>query len=356
MKKFALILALLPVAAMAETDAEMNLLSALYNTRAKCGDISQDLTDLKKMAGISTAVNAAGTAVGIGGVVAGAAKWKADKAVAENMGKKMTHEMIKEKITQQYLSAENQAVLEKFRETSQDIDWDDVEQKFEKYARDYAAMNAGEKKSVLTGIDADIARDQAAIDAAQKKSDTLGNVRTGLFATNTATSVAGAVLSSKTGLNQTLQEKIKTCLDSLNNLQEAQSRVRFEDGENANVELVQKSQNVMDKCGAYSKVDADKLNKMAKGGVITGSVGAATGLAATITSIAGTKNKLSNVDLRSEDAMSDVNKIGATNIASNTLGGVTAATSAAGTVLNAIQIKKVQEVVTISQECEEALQ
>ena len=346
MKKIALIFGLIPFAAMAETDAEIALNGVIDNVRNQCGGISAELESLKKMAGIGTVVNAVGTVAGAGGVVSGVLKAKQDAQVLGGELNLLTLEAVKEKLSGQEKSTANMDALKRFYDKIPNANFEQLKKSIESLATSTNVQN----------IDREEAGVKQKITTAQSKSDTFGNVRTGLFAANTATSAAGAVLSSKTGVDETLDVKIKGCAESMVALQNASTRVRLEDGENANTALLDKSQNILDKCSEYKNVDTESLNKLSKGGIITGSVGAATGLAATVTSIIGTKNKVSDIDLKSENSMDEVNKFATINTASNVLGGVNAATSLTGAVLNATQIKKIKEVVTISENCEEALQ
>ena len=195
------------------------------------------------------------------------------------------------------------------------------------------------------------------ITESQSKSDKMGNLRTGLFATNTATSVAGAVVSSKTILDNATLEKINSCKESIAKLQTASTRMKFEDGDKANINLMQKSQNIVEKCGEYEKYDMSSLIKLSKGATVSGAVGAVTGTVATITSALGTNKKAINIDYNNyAQAQKDEKSLAATNKASNVFGGVTAGTSLAGTVLNVTMIKKIKQLVTIADDCEEALE
>ncbi len=355
MKKIAFILTLLPFSAMAATDAEIELTGAFNKVRMQCRNISAELEPLKKMAGIGTAVNAVGTLAGAGGVASGIAKYEKDKNVATSMGEKYSIEVIKEKLKDKELSPENQAALKRFQDYDTNVNWTEIEAGLNKLSEEFDKQDSQSKDNVLKELDAKEAAAQARIDENQKQSDMYGNIRTGLFATNTATSIAGAIVSSKTGMSGDLKNKIQACVDSLTALEKARTRVRVEDGENANATLMSQAQNILDKCNKYNNVDTSAFNKLAKGATITGALGGVTGAAATATSIAGTTNKLSDIDLKSENAAKEMNKQEGVNVASNILGGVTAVTSLTGTVLNATQIKKIKDVVTIAEECEEAL-
>lgn len=355
MKKISFLFLLLPCYAMAETDAQLHLKDVLGSVRAQCSGISIRLEPLKKMAGIGTAVNAVGTVVGAGGVASGIAKWNKDKDVAGSMGEKWAIDAEIEKLKQKELSPENQEAWKRFSEMASDLDWHKIEIAFDKMADDFDRLDEQTQEKQLKELEAKSAAADKKMKEKQAESDTYGNLRTGLFAANTATSVAGAVVSSKTTIDDTLEGKIKACADSMNMLRDAQTRVRVEDGAASNANLLAQTQNILDKCGEYKYIDTKSLNKLATGATVTNSVGATTGVVATITSAVGTSRKVSDVDLKSENAVAEMDEIGKINVASNVLGGVNAATSLAGTILNATQINKIKEVINISTECEEAL-
>ena len=338
--------------AYAETDAEIELNAALSKARLQCAGISGDLEPLKKMAGISTIVNAAGTAVGAGGVATGVAKWYTDRDIALTM---RDRDYYKQLLANMEGSEANKEALTNWKKnvfTKQD--WSKIEEKLKQEMQEYN-KNEEDQKDAKALAQSNIDADEKRIADQQKKSDILGNVRTGLFATNTATNVAGAVLSSKTGLDKTLEEKINACIISIKQLDAASTRARLEDGDSANYDLIARANNIVNKCKLYENVDSSALNKMAKGGLIAGSVGAATGVAATVTSVIGTNNKISAIDPAQENAGATMRSQNATNVASNVLGGAAAASSLAGTIFNAKQKSKVKEVITISTECEGAL-
>ncbi len=352
MKKLFLFFTLLPISAIAETDTDVIFNKALNSVRTQCSGISDKLEPLKKMAGIGTAVNAIGTASGIGGVASGIAKYNTDKNIAGEMGEKYSIEIMKEKLKAKELSAENQAAFENFRKIAPNINWKQLEQDLNKLSDN---LDEQERQESIKELEKKEAELQNKINKNQAKSDKYGNVRTGLFATNTATNIAGAIVSSKTKVDETLQEKIKACTESINTLRNAMMQYRVESSENTNTDLLSKSEQIVSKCGEYQYIDTESLNKFARGATISGTVGAVTGTAATISSISGTTNKLSNVDLTNENSIQEINKIENTNTASNILGGVTAVTSLTGTILNATQIKKIKQIVSIADKCEEAL-
>ena len=69
--------ALVPVFAHAD---EASLVAALQKTYSACIGIDEALVDLKKMAGINTAITGVGTGLGVGATVVGIVKEKKDQA------------------------------------------------------------------------------------------------------------------------------------------------------------------------------------------------------------------------------------------------------------------------------------
>ena len=344
MKKIALSLLFLPVVAMAESDAEIALNDAIGAARLSCSGISARMENIKKMAGIGTVVNAAGTVAGAGGVAAGYFKMKADaKAMGASWAKSQSDAIIA-KLRGQELSPQNQAALKYAISISPDL---------EKNLERLAAEDDDTKAQKIAIYETQSANAQKTINEQQKKSDTLGNARTGLFAMDTVSNVAGAVVASKTVADDDFIEQINKCVESLSKLSDARTRVKVEDGANANQQQMNLSQNILDKCGEYKSLDLKQLNNLGKGAMIANSVGAATGAVATITSALGTNKKVSTIEAYSQE---DAKKFFKTNHTSNIMGGVTTAASLTGTVLNATQIKTVKKTLEITQACEEVLQ
>lgn len=352
MKKIVLFLMLLPVSAIAETNAELALSNAINDVRTQCSGISNDLAPLKKLAGISTAVNAVGTVTGAGGVVSGVAKHNKDLEIAGGMGKKFAIEIKKDKLQALELSDANQAAIENLKKMAPNLDWNNFEKKLNELSNE---LDNQERQETIAEIEQEEAQIQQQINKNQAQSDKYGNIRTGLFATNSATSTASAIISSKTDINKTVQEKIKGCTESVSRLRNASMRYRVENNDVSNTVLLSKSQQIADKCGEYAYVDTDALRKLANGATISGAVGATTGIAATITSATGTHKKLSDIDLKGENLTAEITKQESMDLASNILGGITVATSLTGATLNAVQINKIKKIITVSDECEGVL-
>ena len=76
---FGILMSLMVGVAHANTD----LAAAIENVRTTCGNISAELTDMKKMAGITTAVTGVGTVAGGVALGTGIAKANVDKEIEE---------------------------------------------------------------------------------------------------------------------------------------------------------------------------------------------------------------------------------------------------------------------------------
>ena len=90
-KRIFAIFVLLPMVANAGT---LELDDALRATYKACVGIDEQLNDLKKMAGINTAVTAVGTGLGIGATAVGVAKSSKDSLAREKINEIYTKENI----------------------------------------------------------------------------------------------------------------------------------------------------------------------------------------------------------------------------------------------------------------------
>lgn len=348
MKKIALIFSILPLTAFAESDAEIALNNAMDSVRTNCSGVSARMENIKKMAGIGTAVNAVGTASGVGGVVSGVIKQKTDLEMAHNMGEKEGIDVVLSKLKEKASAPENQAMLNQKIKLSPGV---------EKELNEFATkLSNEEKEEEIKNLEQRSEELQNEISKQQQKSTTAGNVRTGMFAIDTVSNVAGAVVSSKTVVGKDFIEQIKLCTESIHTLRDARTRAKVEDGGNIDQKKMEVSQKMLDKCSEYEYVNLTPLNNLGKGAMVANSVGAVTGATATITSVLGNNKKLSNMDFTTVEGAQEIVKYEKVNKASNVLGGVTAAASLTGTVLNASQIKEAKKILNIASECEETLQ
>ena len=285
---------------------ELLLDEALRATYSACVGIDDDLVELKKMAGINTAVTGVGTGLNVGATVVGVVKADKDKEVEVKL----------EKLRQ--IEQQNPGI------ESSDEDWNS-------FSNDMQARLESAKQ--------EIERYQVEIEKLNKQSKSLGNWRTGLVAGGTATNVAGAIIAGKNKVDFDLQSQIDACRKSVKNLRDSimQARIIGADVSEAN--------EIASACGEYDYVDVSKINNRAKGAMISSVVGATTGAAGTVTSA------VANSDItRNDNSDAGKQKEKNLNTASNVLAGTTAVASATATVFNATQISAIKKVATVAEQ------
>lgn len=280
---------------------------ALRATYTACVGIDDELSDLKTMAGINTAITSVGTATGVGATVTGLVKADKDKQI--------------------------EIKLEKLREIEQknpdlqstNAEWDNFESGL---------------TTELANAKIEVEKYQAEIEKLNQQSKKLGNWRTGLMTGATATNVAGAIIAGTNKIDADLKTQIDNCIGSVKTLQNSIMQARL------NGEDVSEAQSIASACGEYEYVDVSKINNRAKGAMISSTVGAATGLAGTITSATANSNKI-------REAQGDVaqQKEKNLNTASNVLAGATTVASATATVFNATQISAIKKVAAVAEKC-----
>lgn len=300
---------LLPGVVKADVLPLDDALRATYNA---CVGIDDSLADLKKMAGINTAVTAVGTAAGAGATVVGLVKASKDKE-AEELERliKELHEL--EDGKDEPSDAEVASFLKEF-ETSYD-----------------SAIK-------------DITTAQAKLDELNKQSKKLGKWRTGLMAGNTATNIAGAIIAGNNKVDDDLQTQIDNCKLAVKNLRDSIMQARF------NGEDISEANTIVDACKEYNYVDVSPINKRGKGAMISSVVGATTGLAGTVTSAVANTDKT-----RNDNTDAGKQKEKNLNTASNVLAGTSTLASGVATVFNATQISAIKKVATVAQKCTEVL-
>ena len=307
MRFIALFLMFLRFAAMADV---LSLYDALRATYTACVGIEDELADLKKMAGINTAVTGVGTATGVGATATGLVKSSKDNKIEELEVK-----------------------LEKLREIESN------NQDEENTANDFAAFST-EFDSSYSSIKQQLKDYQSEIDKLTEQSKKLGNWRTGLLAGSTVTNIAGAAIAGTNKVSVGLREQINTCISAVDSLQQSMMQARM------NGEDITEAQSIVDACSEYKYVDVSKIDNRAKGSMISSVVGATTGLAGTITSATANTAKTRN-DNTEEGRQKEKNL----NTASNVLSGVTTAASATATVFNATQISAIKKVAEVAEKC-----
>ena len=294
----------------------LSLDDALRATYIACKGIDEELSELKKMAGINTAVTAVGTGLGVGAVATGLAKAKTD-----NLLSKKYQEM-----------KDLSYAAPVYVDTVSEEDF-------------FNAVNNRLNNITLTSSN-EIEKDkQAEIDKLETKSKRLGNWRTGLLAGNTATNVAGAIIAGTNKVDKGLQEQIDDCKMAVKHLQDAIIVAKL-DGQD-----ITEAKQIQSVCAGFEYVDISKINKRATGAMVSAAVGAGTGAVGTITSaLANSKN------IRNDDSEKGIKKEKNLNTASNVLAAGATVSSATATIFNATQIKAIKDVASVAQQCSEVLQ
>lgn len=283
----------------------LDLNSALQKTYTACVGIDDELADLKKLAGINTAVTAVGTATGSAATVVGLVKASKDKRIED-------------------LESRLPNVRESYGQTSYDIDT--AKNKLQKAA----AANAGTTETEIERL--------------TKQSKNLGNWRTGLMAGATATNIAGAAIAGASLKKGDIQGRIDDCLANVSNLRTSIAVAKMEGID------VREAQTIANACSGYIGQDVSKIQKQAKGSLISSAIGATTGLTGTVTSAVANTDKT-----RNDNTDSGKQKEKNLNTASNVLAGATTVASGTATVFNALQISTIKRVARTAAECEGAL-
>ncbi len=279
---------------------------ALRTTYTACVGIDDQLSDLKRMAGINTVVTGVGTATGIGATATGLVKASKDKQIAE------IERLLQE--IDQIQSAEE----------SSELTTADKNQFLADFARYYdTALGATENY-------------QAQLDKLTQQSKRLGNWRTGLLAGTTSTSTAGAIIAGGNKVGADLQTQIDTCVTAVSDLRAAIMQARF-DG----VDVTEATE-IANACGEYEYVDITPINRRAVGATVSGALGAGTGLVGTIISGVANTDKTRDGDARREQNL---------NTAANVLSAGATAASATATVFNATQIAAIKKVANVATKC-----
>ena len=281
---------------------------ALRATYTACIGIDENLADLKKMAGINTAITSVGTATGIGATVTGIVKSSKDAEIEEL-----------EKILEE---------IDKMHQETTPL----TDAEFVTFMSEFNSVyntTLNNKESI-----------QSEIDKLEKQSKSLGNWRTGLMAGSTATNLAGAIIASKNTTDGEITEQIEACKVAVNNLRQSMAQARIS-GEN-----ISEAEQIANACGQYEFIDLSKINTKAKGAMISSAIGTATGLTGTIVSASANTDKV-----RSDNTADGKQKEKNLNLTSNILAGATTAASATATVFNATQISAIKKVAEVATNC-----
>lgn len=293
---------------------------ALQNTYLACVEIDDNLSDIKKLAGINTAVTGVGTGLGVGATVTGFVKAKTDRDI-EGLEKKLAKIRARERKGE--YPTPTAAQLDSFVNSSGSSD------------------KTAETKSSDQLSAKDIEKE---IEEKTKKSKSSGNWRTGLLAGNTATNIAGAIISSRTINKDDIQGQIDACILATKELNNAILAAKM------NGEDVSEAKRIYNKCREYEFVDVSPIIKRGKGAMIASSIGAGLGGVGTITSAVANSQTI-----RDDNSESGKKKEKNLNTTSNVLSVGATAASATATVFNATQIAAVKKVAKVSVECTEVL-
>ena len=294
--------------------ANADLTEAIENVRTTCGNISAELTDMKKMTGITTAVTGVGTVAGGVALGTGLAKANVDKEIEELEAQIAELKKSRSGVPVEKLEIANQ---------------NEFNQSLDDFVHTYSA---------------ELQQKAAELSAAEKKSKQLGNVRTGTMAAATATNIAGAVMSGTNKVKGDLKQQIDECLASVKTLSNVRMQAHI-DGSANDTDLA-RAENIIRACDAWSTVDISSINKRSTGATVSSGIGAGLGLAGTITSASANSNSVRDGDADKEKKL---------NTAANVLAGGTTAASLSATIFNATQISAIKRAATVADECEGAL-
>ena len=269
---------------------------ALSAVRQRCANISNELSEIKKMAGINTAITGVGTAAATGATIVGIVKSSVDKELREILAR-----------------------VDETGNTTANPSADDALAVYDKTG----GVKADKEKTL------------------SDKSKSLGNWRTGLLGAGAATNVAGAVIAANNRIDDDLSARIDACIKSVDTLKTAVAQARLDGAD------VTRANKIIGACGEWKYADLSVINNRARGAMISSIVGATTGTVGTITSVAANSDATRSGDEQKEKNL---------NTASNILAGGTAVASGVSTIFNATQIAAVKKIVKIADECEDALQ
>lgn len=187
----------------------------------------------------------------------------------------------------------------------------------------------------------------------EKKSKTLGNVRTGLMAGATVTSVVSTGTSIGATVNaDKLAKKMSDCNQKLYELKIAKSELdSLEATDKSAVEVGENATKILSVCTGYNKnnIDTTVKNKMIASAIISG-IGTATGATGTITSAMANSKKV-----REDDSVKGQKKEKNLNLTANIMAGITTGTSLSTTVISATAIADAQKDSKMAEKCEAVL-
>ncbi len=280
-------------------------------TRSACSGISDAMTNLKKMAGINTAVTAVGTVTGGVALGTGIAKASVDR--------------------------ELEALIEKVKKL--------IDEKSKIPVEKIDIENRSEFDNQLMEISGSISSTNEKISQLEQKSKTLGNVRTGTLATTAVVDTAGTIIAVKNQVDDDLQSRIDNCVAQVKKLQTAKASAQV--AETADSADISKATQIISACRDWEYVNLTDINKKARGAAISSGTGAALAVVGTITSASANSSTVRSGENKDKEKN--------LNTASNVLAGGATGASAVATIFNATQIGAIKKAVATADKCEEAL-
>ena len=278
-------------------------------TRSACSGISNAMDNLKKMAGINTAVTAVGTVTGGVALGTGIAKTSVD--------------------------SELNALIEKVQKL--------IDEKSKIPVEKIDVKNRSEFEQQLTEISGSISSTNERISELEQKSKTLGNIRTGTLAATAVADTAGTIIAAKNKVDDDLQSRIDNCVTAVKRL--SASRASAQAAKTADAAEISKANPIIGACRDWEYVNLTDINKKARGAAISSGTGAALAIVGTITSASA----------NSDSTRQNDDKEKSLNTASNVLAGGATGASAVATIFNATQISAIKKAVNIAEKCEGAL-
>lgn len=275
--------------------------------RQNCTGINSALQEIKTYGTVNTIVTGVGTVAAGGALYAGIKKKDFDKK-AEELTKKM--ENIKNMSDTEFVSfLKEMAAYQELKEQ-----YDSMCQ----MKHDYEA-----------------------------KSKKLGNVRTGLMAGNTATAVAGTIISIKNKKDSdSIKDTIQECLDTIKKHEQRIGQSMIDCDRNQ----YEKLKKAALECKALSTENMEKVSKKNKVSSVVSGVNIGTGAAGTIVSAVANSNKVRN-DNDEHGQQKEKNL----NTAANVLAGTSMVASGVATVFNATTLKSINNNLRASEACEKAI-
>ncbi len=301
-----------------------SLVSALQETYIACVGADEGLYELKKAAGVSTALGAVGAGVGTGAFAVGVAKKEVDDSIdaieikLEVLRKIDESDPIREE--QDFSGIEERLASEP--------DYEEILRIIQEFTVDQS--NKGNLEQDLKDL--------------TDKSKKLGNWRTGLMGAGTAINVAGALVSGIANKKIKIEELVANCQSSVNDLNKSIAQASL------NGEDVTEARLIADACADYDFIDAHKITKFAQLATLSSAVGATTAATGTVLSA------VSNSDnIRNDDTATGKQKQDNLNTASNVFAVGSAVSGVASTALSAAQIVELKKIISISEKCSSIL-